>query len=155
MGFYLDILSLYVKEDIEFPETTEGLMGLKINPEYEDLLPEYTKEEKEALKISIKRSKKKKDQKELEHEAVVTLKLVQVYVTDKKGNPIMDLELDDFELYDNGKIQKITGFDIERIKGTIIAWLEMEFIPEGLTPKQMKLYEKKIEAWIKDYHRQQ
>ena len=53
-----------------------------------------------------------------------------------------------------GKIQKITGFDIERIKGTIIAWLEMEFIPEGLTRKQMKIYEKKIETWIKDYHRQ-
>ena len=51
------------------------------------------------------------------------------------------------------KIQKLTGFDVERIKGTIIAWLEMEFIPEGLTQKQMEIYEKKIEAWIKDYLR--
>ncbi len=53
----------------------------------------------------------KKDQEELKHEVVVVLKLVQVYVTDKKGNPVMDLVKDDFILYDNGKLQEITDFE--------------------------------------------
>jgi len=41
----------------------------------------------------------------------VTLKLVQVFVTDKKGNPITDLTKDDFILYDNSKLQTITDFE--------------------------------------------
>ncbi|MEW6455565.1 MAG: VWA domain-containing protein [Acidobacteriota bacterium] len=41
----------------------------------------------------------------------MTLKLVQVYVTDKKGNPILDLTKDDFVIYDNGKKQDITEFE--------------------------------------------
>ena len=53
----------------------------------------------------------KKDQEELKHEVVVVLKLVQVYVTDKKGNPVTDLVKDDFILYDNGKLQEITDFE--------------------------------------------
>jgi len=53
----------------------------------------------------------KKDQEELKHEVVVVLKLVQVYVTDKKGNPVTDLAKDDFILYDNGKLQTITDFE--------------------------------------------
>jgi len=53
----------------------------------------------------------KKDQEELKHEVVVVLKLVQVYVTDKKGNPVTDLEKSDFILYDNGKLQTVTDFE--------------------------------------------
>ena len=53
----------------------------------------------------------KRDQEELKHEVVVVLKLVQVYVTDKKGNPITDLEKSDFILYDNGKLQTVTDFE--------------------------------------------
>ena len=53
----------------------------------------------------------KKGQKALQHEVTVTLKLVQVYVTDKKGNPVIDLTKDDFILYDNGKLKKITDFE--------------------------------------------
>ena len=45
------------------------------------------------------------------HEVTVTLKLVQVYVTDKKGNPITDLEISDFVLFDNGKPKTITEFE--------------------------------------------
>jgi len=41
----------------------------------------------------------------------VTLKLIQIYVTDKKGNPVTDLEKSDFILYDNGKLQEITDFE--------------------------------------------
>lgn len=47
----------------------------------------------------------------IQHEVTVTLKLVQVYVTDKKGNPVLDLEKDDFRLFDNGKRQVITEFE--------------------------------------------
>src|SRR4030042_6346260 len=47
----------------------------------------------------------------LQYEVQVTLKLVQVYVTDKKGNPILDLTKDDFLIYDEGKQQKITEFE--------------------------------------------
>jgi len=56
-------------------------------------------------------NKSRKDQKELQHEVKVTLKLIQVYVTDRKGNPVTDLEKDEFILYDNGKLQKIIGFE--------------------------------------------
>ena len=49
--------------------------------------------------------------KELQHEVTVTLKLIQVYVTDKKGNPVTDLKKSDFELRDNGKRKTITEFE--------------------------------------------
>jgi VWFA-related protein len=52
-----------------------------------------------------------KDQGILQEEVTVTLKLVQVYVTDKAGNPVLDLEKSDFILYDNDEIKKITDFE--------------------------------------------
>jgi len=48
---------------------------------------------------------------ELQHEVTVTLKLIQVYVTDNKGNPVTDLKPDEFIVYDNKKLQKITDFE--------------------------------------------
>lgn len=51
------------------------------------------------------------NQRIIQHEVTVTLKLVQVYVTDKQGKPVMDLRKDDFELFDNGKSQPITDFE--------------------------------------------
>jgi VWFA-related protein len=53
----------------------------------------------------------KKDETTLQHEVTVTLKLVQVYVTDKKGDPVVDLEKEDFNIYDSGKEQSITEFE--------------------------------------------
>lgn len=50
-------------------------------------------------------------QETLQHEVQVTLKLVQVYVTDKKGNPVTDLEKEDFDLYENGERKIITEFE--------------------------------------------
>lgn len=50
-------------------------------------------------------------QESLQHEVFVTVKLVQVYVTDKKGNPIRDLAASDFELSDNNQQQPITHFE--------------------------------------------
>lgn len=52
-----------------------------------------------------------KKQEDTREEVTVTLKLVQVYVTDKKGNAITDLKKEDFELKDNGKHQRITDFE--------------------------------------------
>ena len=52
-----------------------------------------------------------KSQDELDQEVTVTLKLVQIYVTDKKDNPVTDLKKEDFELQDNGKKQIITDFE--------------------------------------------
>jgi len=50
-------------------------------------------------------------QNEQNQEVTVTLKLVQIYVTDNKGNPVTDLTKEDFELQDNGKSQEITDFE--------------------------------------------
>jgi len=47
----------------------------------------------------------------LQHEVTVTLKLLQVYVTDKKGNPVTDLEKEDFQVFDNGQRVQITDFE--------------------------------------------
>lgn len=62
-------------------------------------------------KLNSESIQEKKEQKALQYEVTVILKLVQVYVTDKKGNPITDLTISDFILYDNGKLQKITDFE--------------------------------------------
>jgi VWFA-related protein len=50
-------------------------------------------------------------QKPLQHEVSVTLKLIQVIVTDKKGNPVTDLRKDEFILYDNGEQKTLTEFE--------------------------------------------
>jgi VWFA-related protein len=51
------------------------------------------------------------EQPQLRHEVKVTLKLVQVYVTDKKGNPVLDLSKDDFLVNDEGEKQDLTEFE--------------------------------------------
>jgi VWFA-related protein len=56
------------------------------------------------------------DKSELRHEVAVTLKLVQVFVVDKKGNPVLDLAKDDFVISDNGKEQVITEFEKHTLK---------------------------------------
>ena len=50
-------------------------------------------------------------QKPLQHEVNVTLKLIQVYVTDKDGKPVTNLTKSDFRLFDNGRPQAITDFE--------------------------------------------
>ena len=52
-----------------------------------------------------------KGQASLQHEVSVVRKLVQVYVSDKRGNPITDLQKDDFILYDNKDEKQITEFE--------------------------------------------
>ncbi|MGZ5424650.1 MAG: hypothetical protein ACXW2V_08550, partial [Candidatus Aminicenantales bacterium] len=47
----------------------------------------------------------------IKHEVTVTLKLIQVFVTDARGKAAMDLNKSDFALYDNGALQAITDFE--------------------------------------------
>ena len=53
---------------------------------------------------------------ELQHDVTVTLKLIQVMVTDKEGNPVTDLRQDDFRLFDNGLEQALSEFEKHDIK---------------------------------------
>ena len=56
-------------------------------------------------------------QKPLQHEVSVTLKLIQVYVTDKKGKSVQDLRKSDFLVYDNGQLKDITEFEKHILAG--------------------------------------
>jgi len=47
----------------------------------------------------------------LQHQVTVNLKLIQVYVTDKKGNPAVDIKKEDFLIRDNGEKKQITEFE--------------------------------------------
>jgi len=53
----------------------------------------------------------RKEQTPFQHEVKVVLKLIQVYVTDNKGNPVLDLKKENFIVYDNGKKQTLTEFE--------------------------------------------
>jgi len=72
----------------------------------------------------------KSDQEPLKHEVEVTLKLVQVYVVDKNGKPVTDLEKTDFEIYDNGERKKITDFEKH-----ILSAPSVKTLPQQETPK--------------------
>jgi VWFA-related protein len=50
--------------------------------------------------------------KPLQYEVSVVLKLIHVYVTDKKGNPVKDLAIGDFSVTDDG--QPVTVTDLEK-----------------------------------------
>ena len=60
---------------------------------------------------SYSNAQDKKQETKFQYEVQVTLKLVQIYVTDKKGNPVLDLTKDDFLIFDEGKPQKTTEFE--------------------------------------------
>ena len=49
------------------------------------------------------------------HDVSVTLKLIQVYVTDKKGNPAPGLTAADFEITDDGKPVSITDLEYHTV----------------------------------------
>jgi len=51
------------------------------------------------------------EQPVLKHEVTVALKLVQVYATDKRGNPVTDLRKDEFTLFDDKNEKRITEFE--------------------------------------------
>jgi VWFA-related protein len=57
------------------------------------------------------RAQVQKEQTQLRHEVKVTLKLIQVYVTDKKGHPVLDLTKEDFIVFDEDEKQAVTEFE--------------------------------------------
>jgi len=61
--------------------------------------------------ISVKQMHPQDVSQPLQHDVSVALKLLQVYVTDKQGKAVSGLSKDDFEIWDDGKIQKITEFE--------------------------------------------
>ncbi len=50
-------------------------------------------------------------QSAIQHNVTVTLKLVQVYVTDKQGKPVSDLKREEFWVSDNGETKILTEFE--------------------------------------------
>ena len=52
----------------------------------------------------------------LQHEVTVSLKLIQVYVTDKKGTPVQDLAKEDFIVLDSGREVTVTEFEKHQIR---------------------------------------
>jgi VWFA-related protein len=61
--------------------------------------------------ISVEQVRPQDVSQPLQHDVSVTLKLLQVYVTDKQGKAVKDLDKEDFEIWGDGKIQKITEFE--------------------------------------------
>ncbi|MCX6577166.1 MAG: VWA domain-containing protein [Candidatus Aminicenantes bacterium] len=53
----------------------------------------------------------RQEQKPVEYEVAVTVKLIQVYVTDKKGKPVRDLTKEDFIVTDSGRPVKLSEFE--------------------------------------------
>ncbi len=47
----------------------------------------------------------------LQYEVAVTLKLIQVYVLDKSGKPVTDLNISDFTVFDDGQPRTVTEFE--------------------------------------------
>jgi len=55
---------------------------------------------------------KQKAEEKIEHEVVVELVIVEVFVTDKKGNFVDNLTKDDFEIYEDGEKVEIKYFAV-------------------------------------------
>jgi VWFA-related protein len=64
--------------------------------------------------------KKETQETAVREEASVTLIEVPVNVTDKEGRPVENLKAEDFEVYDDGKKQVITGFEVLDERGTVV-----------------------------------
>ena len=86
--------------------------------------------------------KKEKLSKPLEHVVTVELVVVEVFVTDKKGNFVDNLTKDDFEIYEDGKKVKIEYFAVETPEKEILREEVPKKIIERKIPKrpqEMKL----------------
>jgi len=82
--------------------------------------------------------KQKKQLKPLEHEVIVELVVVEVFVTDKKGNFVDNLTRDDFEIYEDGKKVDIQYFAVKTPEWDILRKKEPEKILEQRIPTRPK-----------------
>jgi VWFA-related protein len=69
--------------------------------------------------------------KPLQYEVTVVLKLIHVYVTDKKGNPVKDLAVGDFVVTDNGQPVKVTDFERRVLQAAADPKQEADRAPEA------------------------
>lgn len=69
--------------------------------------------------------------------ATTNLVIVNVTVLDRDGKPIENLSKDDFELYEDGKLQKLQSVDLERLNNTVLPLLKpsTEQLKEPEQPK--------------------
>lgn len=95
--------------------------------------------------------KAKTPESPLQHQVTVTLKLVQVFVTDAKGKPALDLERSDFVLYDNGRAQTITDFEKHVLEPPAVERVEAGPAPSAARPAAPLLNRKFI--FLIDYGR--
>ena len=61
------------------------------------------------------------------------LVLVDVVATDSKGQPVPDLKAADFTLLEDGKPQKISGFNFEHFGGTLAQTAQIQLPPSVIT----------------------
>jgi VWFA-related protein len=61
-------------------------------------------------------SQQSQTQKVLRHETAAVVKLVPVRVLNQDGRLVTDLKKEDFVLYDNGELQKITEFEVHSLE---------------------------------------
>ena len=77
----------------------------------------------------------------LHHDVDVTLKLIQVYVFDKEGNAVTDLELTDFILLDNGEKKTLTEFEKHILKKSEKTTdLEQTLLPPSSTSRMNRKF---------------
>lgn len=97
------------------------------------------------LSPSLYSNQKQEKSQELKHEVAVTLKLIQVYVTDKKGNPILDLTKENFIIHDNGEKKPITEFERHILSlPSIEEKAQPEIIQETTLPTPRELMNRKF-----------
>jgi len=72
--------------------------------------------------------------KALEYEVTVALKLVQVYVTDRSGKAVQDLDKGDFVLYLDGRSLEITDFERHSLAAPLGQGSEALPAPPAATP---------------------
>lgn len=75
----------------------------------------------------------------LQLERAVIVKLIQVYVTDRDGNPVMDLSKDDFTVLDDGKSVVLTEFERHdlRLSQTSPATSDDSPLSKGKEPSEL------------------
>jgi VWFA-related protein len=78
------------------------------------------------------RAQQSPQQPPLKYEVSVTLKLIQVYVTDKSGQPVRDLTKEEFRLTDNGKPVTLSAFEKHDLAAAPTAGVEAP-APEPMT----------------------
>lgn len=66
--------------------------------------------------LSLKLAGQETYQKALQHEVVVTLRLIYVSVLDEKGRPALNLSKDDFLLFEDGRLKEISAFETHFLK---------------------------------------